>query len=947
MSLPFLELFEPLRLLGEGGMGAVWEVRHRASDAVLAVKFGRERDATSARDRLAFEREVRAQARVHHPGVLPVLAFGELATAIDHGELHMPAGRRWCAFESLPGGSLADVELDGPTLRVVLLKLLDALAHCHARDLVHLDLKPENLLFRERATDVVLADFGLAQLMGAQDRLIGTPAYMPPEQWRRQPLDGRADLYALGCVAYRLFVGIQPFLGPPRALMEAHLERDLPPTDEPELDGWIARMTAKDPAARFQTAAAAAAAFPRTLGTAGVRPTSAPPLSLTALVDVTPAEGGSSDVNATLRPLPQDWRTPRGRLHRSGTLGLGALGVREVPVLGREAVQDALWAAAHRVASGHGSACVVLSGPPGVGRSRMLRWFRARLRELDAAVLLERPHAYGPDLPFAVHLVDDADADQLVALERAVAGWNAVEAPVLAVATTHLAERATLRMAPLPGSEALALTMAWAALSPVAAAQVVEAGGGLPGAMAWVLECAMREATLTQTSDGLVLSAPPPSFDAELTDAERDLVATVQALPIPVGHRIVELQPTAPLQTLRGLLRRGLVHEEGELLRTSARCPSVELRSALRRRVSEMAPTAHERALHRSFLDVHIETLLPTLEDSALRMAGPVRDRILRRAQELVEGPDDTAWTPFQVQRAYQARDTGDEAQAEEAITHLRHQSDAHALGLALCAMVELLARGPRVAEAWPLILEAQRLLSDTGTPRERILAQTAAAQVAMNLFDWAAADRALAEAETIEASAEDRVRIVPWRRALLASTGHVEEALRLSLEELERHPTFHGLRNGLPLLWWELRRPREAIAFAGTGTGVPPVIRQIVETLTAMSHLAIGDWEAADRATLRPAPGYSESTRRHVRLVCAAAHEDRPFELLVTALRPPDRPRFDDMWETWLLRTAAWRAERAGLYGRASLATRLANERAARLPEDVQARIPPGGPFP
>lgn len=946
MKTGFLELFEPLRVLGRGGMGAVWEVRHRATGTVLAVKFARERAASSARDRLAFEREVRAQARVHHPAVLPVLAFGELAHHLTLGEHEQRAGSRWCAFERLAGGSLADVDLRWSDLRVVLLRLLDALAHCHARDLVHLDLKPENLLWREHPTDVILADFGIAQLMGQQDRLVGTPPYMSPEQWRRQPLDGRADLYSLGCVAYRLFVGVPPFLGHPRALMQAHLEKDLPSCGDPTLDAWIARATTKDPADRFQTAATAAAALPVTLETvARTGTTVSATLSLTALLEIQGDDAPLPQVRSGTRALPTDWRTRKGRLHRAGTLGLGALGLRELPLLGREPLQDALWAAARRVASGEGAELVVLTGAPGAGRSRLLRWLGARLRELDAAVVLDRPHPYGPDLPFAVHLVDDAEPAALRGLLTHIERWTACGARVLVVVTTDdPLELPTLEVPALEGAQALALAMGWASLSPPAAAALVEASGALPGVMAWMLESAMRSGHLVEGPDGLVLTAPPPPYATVLSAAERDLVATVQALPVASAHRVVELQDGTPLPVLQGLLRRGLIREEGDVLSASARCPQVELPTVLRRRAADTAPSPFERALHASHLDA--TDLVTVLGDRELRMAGPLRDAVVARAEVLVPAGA-PGWTDLQMQRALQARDTGDVSQAVDAVAALREVGDAHALGLALTSVAELHARGQRLDEAWALVQEAQALLATTGSHRERILAQTAAALVAMNRFDWGAADQALTIGETLPgAPPEDQVRLVPWRRALLASTGQLDEALRLSLQELERHPTYHGLRNTLPLLWWELRRPEEAIAFAETCGEAPPLIRRIVDTMTALCHLAVGDWEAADRTTLRPDPGFSESARRHVRLVCAAAEESRPFDLLVTSLRPPARPRFDDVWETWLLRTAAWRAEQAGLPARATVAAALAATRAAALPEDLRVRIPEAGPF-
>ena len=339
---PFLAIFEPQHLLGRGGMGEVWEVRHRSSGQPFAVKFARERATSGERDRLAFEREVRAQARLHHPRVLPVLAFGELTEPLP--DLGQPVGTRWCAFECVRGGSLSTSIIEPFRLRVVLLRILDALAHCHAVGLAHLDLKPENLLWRADPTDVVLADFGIAQLMGRQDKVSGTPSYMAPEQWLGGELDARTDLYALGCLAYRLAVGMPPFLGAPIRVREAHCRHPLPPTDEPAFDAWIARLCEKDPSRRFQSAAMAAAALPARLFVEPGTPdhVGATEPELTALqVDASTPLRTTPAASGTL-PLPPSWRTPRMGLHSIGTLGLGGLGVRDVPLLGREALQDAL-----------------------------------------------------------------------------------------------------------------------------------------------------------------------------------------------------------------------------------------------------------------------------------------------------------------------------------------------------------------------------------------------------------------------------------------------------------------------------------------------------------------------------------------------------------------------------------------------------------------------------
>lgn len=958
----FLDTFVPLRALGHGGMGEVWEVRHRSSGQAFAVKFARERPDSSERDRLAFEREVRAQSQVHHPRVLPVLAFGELTEPLLEQGLDQPAGTRWCAFECVRGGTLASSGVEPDKLRVVLLRILDALAHCHALGLAHLDLKPENLLWRHDPTDVVLADFGIAQLMGRQDKVTGTPSYMAPEQWLSGELDGRTDLYAVGCLAYRLAMGIPPFLGPPIRVREAHCRHPLPSTDDEAFDTWIGRLCAKDPDQRFQSAATAAAALPRRLFLEPGAPehfASTEP-ELTALF--TPSERVRVDLTPGASvgfPVPADWRTPQMGLHSIGTLGLGGLGVREVPVLGREALQDALWNHARAVARGDGARLVTLVGPGGAGRSRLLRWLRVRLRELDAAIVLDAPQAYGPDLPFAIRLTDDASPATLRALETEAEGYRESHARVLLVATTeaHDSPGILLQVPPLAIDSALALASAWVALSPTAAADLVERSGRLPGAMAWELEARMSTGGLISHADGLAFVGPPPDPTAPLNPDEAAIVGSAAALPLPVASRVVAMarslgvrQPTA---TLWALLRRGLLREQGVHIHPSSRCPSVPETTAVRQAALDTSTDPTERILHASFLTPAWEPLATALTDPEIRLAGPLVEALVERAPAVFQAsglpPDHLCWGDLGSAVAAVARDAGDLEGTRAAVEALRlgPPTWARPLGRALTVYADLLGRKSELDAGWSAVQEAQATLASSGTSRELVLCQTAAALIAMNRFDWDGAAAALEAGEQVPgATAADLSRLLPWRRALLASTGHSREALELTMDSLRANPGYYGLWCSVPLLYWELGEPERAVALLDENLELPRTIRRILQTLACLSLVALGRFEEADAATLTPDPGYSESSRRHVRLVCAAPRIEMPFDLLLLACTLDRLPCYDDVWETWLLRTAAWRAREAGLLDRAERAEAAADRRAARLPADLQARIPPPGPF-
>ncbi|MEN0063145.1 MAG: serine/threonine-protein kinase [Myxococcota bacterium] len=352
---PF-DLHEPL---GEGGVGEVWLGRHYLRGTQVAVKVLK----AGVPQQATIEDEARAVGTLEHPGIVRLLATGNLdETAAIVRDDPALAGRPWFAMELVTGGTLQDVlgTLGWSSVRAVLLDLLTALAHAHARGVLHLDLKPTNVLLDAIRSDGValapvprLADFGLAGLFASLDRsrnvVMGTPRYMAPEQFLGEvgQFGPWTDLYQLGCLAWALVVGRPPYEGQTvEALRDAHLDTpfpSLPRSDAPPgFSDWLARMVAKDPTRRFDHAADAAWAL-RTLETPRPR-------------DIAPG-----------------WRTPA--LPRAeGAIALDLFGLRRVPLVGREPLRQRLWDELRALHRDGVPRIVVLEGPDGSGRSALARW---------------------------------------------------------------------------------------------------------------------------------------------------------------------------------------------------------------------------------------------------------------------------------------------------------------------------------------------------------------------------------------------------------------------------------------------------------------------------------------------------------------------------------------------------------------------------------------------
>ncbi|MGC0319251.1 serine/threonine-protein kinase [Kitasatospora acidiphila] len=253
------------KLLGRGGMGEVWRAHDARLDRHVAIKFLSTHTAVDGELLDRFRREARVTARLQHPGITQVFDSGA-----QDGQLHL-------VMELLEGRDLRAVlrarESPLPVDQAVDLaaQVADALSYAHQADIVHRDIKPANLMLVAGGR-VKVCDFGLAGFVRAdsdltrEGDLMGTPAYMAPEQCLGQRVDGRADLYALGCVLFALLTGSPPFsaYGDYRAVMLAHLHTPPPPLASrrpglPDaLQQLVSALLGKDPAARPRYAGAVA-----------------------------------------------------------------------------------------------------------------------------------------------------------------------------------------------------------------------------------------------------------------------------------------------------------------------------------------------------------------------------------------------------------------------------------------------------------------------------------------------------------------------------------------------------------------------------------------------------------------------------------------------------------------------------------------------------------------
>src|SRR5260221_8960886 len=256
--------YEILEELGHGAMGTVYRAKDPAMDRVVALKtiislVLASEQGSDFRER--FYREARAAGALAHPGIVPVFDVGE------------HEGLPFLVMEFISGKTLADTVRKGERMTLdrvceIGQKIAEALGYAHHHGVVHRDIKPANILLTSKEAHGIerpkITDFGVAKLAAGHTTLtgqiLGTPAYMPPEQFTGAPIDGRADIFSLGVVLYWMATGEQPFPGESMTAVSykvVHTEpvppRKLNPSIPLKLESIILKCLAKNPDERYQT----------------------------------------------------------------------------------------------------------------------------------------------------------------------------------------------------------------------------------------------------------------------------------------------------------------------------------------------------------------------------------------------------------------------------------------------------------------------------------------------------------------------------------------------------------------------------------------------------------------------------------------------------------------------------------------------------------------------
>jgi hypothetical protein len=262
----FVDKYEVLEELGQGGMGAVYRVRHIHLNRFAALKLLHTQHATND-GLLRFQQEAQVVSALKHPNIVGVTDFGIASDGQPYMVMDLLSGVPLSVFvkrESITAERLAKI----------FGQVCDALAYAHERSIVHRDIKPGNIMIHTEndVDEVMVVDFGIAKILPQEDshkmhltrtgELFGTPLYMSPEQCQGHRVDSRADIYALGCVMYEALAGLHPFATDNVFELFRRQINDTPPplpkkgknASDRLFEAIVLRAMAKSPADRYKYA---------------------------------------------------------------------------------------------------------------------------------------------------------------------------------------------------------------------------------------------------------------------------------------------------------------------------------------------------------------------------------------------------------------------------------------------------------------------------------------------------------------------------------------------------------------------------------------------------------------------------------------------------------------------------------------------------------------------
>ena len=390
--------YEVVRELGRGGLGVVYLCRDLVTGERVALKRLRspeESKGNRPEEQWWFQQEARAVASLDHPTIVRARDFGTLAD-----------GSPYLAMDALPGRSVHEwmhtTTLPWSVIWAIVDQALAGLAHAHARGIIHGDLKPSNLMLdlasTSRGPRVYILDLGLAWLRQQRhdSRLDGSPApelalhagagtvgWVAPEQIRKlAPHVGPpTDLYALGCIVYRILTGKEVFEGNAQDVLRAHKRTVVPPPKLPDgvpmgVAQYIVRLLAKKPWQRWEFAADARRAW------MVFRPSHAPTLEETVAGPITSRPAATEPAAVTA----------------ARSLAAGIMSMRPSPMIARDDERAQLTALVDEVCAGKGAPHRMLAmiGEAGVGKSRLAEWLSEQVHETGQMVPMRARYGRTP-----------------------------------------------------------------------------------------------------------------------------------------------------------------------------------------------------------------------------------------------------------------------------------------------------------------------------------------------------------------------------------------------------------------------------------------------------------------------------------------------------------------------------------------------------------------------